>query len=32
VMVVTTDAPVPEGLLAEIVSLADFHTGRAVDL
>jgi D-3-phosphoglycerate dehydrogenase / 2-oxoglutarate reductase len=32
VMVVTTDAPVPEGLLAEIVGLADFHTGRAVDL
>jgi D-3-phosphoglycerate dehydrogenase len=32
VMVVTTDSPVPQGLLNEIVGLDDFHSGRAVDL
>ncbi len=32
VMAVTTDAPVPEELIAEIAGSDDFHTGRAVDL
>ena len=32
VMAVTSDAPVPDELLREIVGLEDFHTGRAVDL
>jgi D-3-phosphoglycerate dehydrogenase / 2-oxoglutarate reductase len=32
VMAVTTDAPVPEELMAEIVALDDFYAGRAVDL
>jgi D-3-phosphoglycerate dehydrogenase len=32
VMAVTTDAPVPEDLVAQIVALADFYSGRAVDL
>ena len=32
VMAVTTDAPVPDELLRDIVGLDDFHTGRAVDL
>jgi hypothetical protein len=32
VMAVTTDAPVPEELIAEIVALDDFYAGRAVDL
>jgi D-3-phosphoglycerate dehydrogenase len=32
VMAVTTDAPVPEDLIAEIVQLDGFHDGRAVTL
>jgi len=32
VMAVTTDAPVPDDLVAHIVGLPDFHSGRAVDL
>jgi D-3-phosphoglycerate dehydrogenase / 2-oxoglutarate reductase len=32
VMAVTTDAPVPDGLVREIVALDGFHGGRAVDL
>jgi D-3-phosphoglycerate dehydrogenase / 2-oxoglutarate reductase len=32
VLALTTDAPVPEGVLDEIMQLDGFHTGRAVDL
>ena len=32
VMAVTTDGPVPESLVREIVALDGFHDGRAVDL
>jgi D-3-phosphoglycerate dehydrogenase len=32
VMAVTTDAPVPDALIAEIVALDGFHDGRAVNL
>ncbi len=32
VLALTTDAPVPEGVLEEIMRLEGFHTGRAVDL
>jgi D-3-phosphoglycerate dehydrogenase / 2-oxoglutarate reductase len=32
VMAVTTDAPVPEEVIAQIVALEDFYSGRAVDL
>jgi len=32
VMAVTTDAPVPKELIAEIAGSNDFHAGRAVDL
>ena len=32
VMAVTTDSPVPEELIRQIVALEDFHSGRAVDL
>ena len=32
VMVVTTDAPVPDALIGEIAGLADFRDGRAVNL
>jgi D-3-phosphoglycerate dehydrogenase len=32
VMAVTTDAPVPEALINEIVALDGFHDGRAVEL
>jgi D-3-phosphoglycerate dehydrogenase len=32
VMVLTTDRPVPDGLLAEIVAIDGFHDGRAVNL
>ena len=32
VMAVTTDAPVPEDLVGQIVGLDDFRAGRAVDL
>ncbi len=32
VMVVTTDAPVPDALIEEIAALDGFHSGRAVDL
>ena len=32
VMAVTTDAPVPEDLVAQIVGLDDFRSGRVVDL
>jgi D-3-phosphoglycerate dehydrogenase / 2-oxoglutarate reductase len=32
VMAVTTDAPVPDDLVAEIAALPDFHSGRSVDL
>jgi D-3-phosphoglycerate dehydrogenase len=32
VMVVTTDRPVPDGLLREIVAIDGFHGGRAVSL
>ena len=32
VMAVTTDAPVPDALIAEIVALGGFHDGRAVNL
>jgi hypothetical protein len=31
-MVLTTDGPVPDGLLAEIVAIDGFHDGRAVNL
>jgi D-3-phosphoglycerate dehydrogenase len=32
VLALTMDAPVPQGLLEEIMRLEGFHTGRAVDL
>jgi len=32
VMAVTTDAPAPDDLIAQIVGLDDFHSGRGVDL
>jgi D-3-phosphoglycerate dehydrogenase / 2-oxoglutarate reductase len=32
VMVVTTDSPVPEDVIREIVSIEGFHDGRAVTL
>jgi D-3-phosphoglycerate dehydrogenase len=32
VLALTTDAPVPQGVLDEIMRLEGFHTGRAVDL
>ncbi len=32
VMVVTTDGPVPDALIAEIAALDGFHSGRAVNL
>jgi hypothetical protein len=31
-MAVTTDAPVPQALIDEIVGMEDFHDGRAVSL
>jgi hypothetical protein len=31
-MALTTDAPVPEGVIEEILQLGDFDVGRAVDL
>ena len=32
VLALTTDAPVPQEVLDEILGLGDFHAGRAVDL
>jgi D-3-phosphoglycerate dehydrogenase / 2-oxoglutarate reductase len=31
VLALTTDAPVPDELLAEILKLDGFHAGRAID-